>query len=229
LLEDLRKPFFIAALILALLTVLVELGSIGAVASVSSAAAQLGAPTPGEGIPSMAMLDGLLFYAVLMMGIAQLIGAHIEGKIAGIITLIVSVLLLLAAIVMVFKEIALLILMVSLLLAIPFGTIAYFAAWDSFNTGGAAIALSILMFLKLAFAACLVLAQQGFLKMKGLMLIILTSLLANLVVSFLQGLVPGFLVSITDDIAGIVVCILAIIWLIVYLIGSVISIVKTII
>jgi len=228
LLEDLRKPFFVAALILALLTVLVELGSIGAVAQVSSAAAQLGAPMPGEGIPSMAMLDGLLFYAVLMMGIAQLVGARIEGRIAGIITLIVSLLLLLAAIVMVFKELALLILMVSLLLAVPFGTIAYFTMWSGFKTGDAAVALSIIMFLKLAFAVCLVLAQQGFLKMKGLMLIILTSLLANLVVSFLQGLVPVFLVYITDDIAGIVVCILAIIWLIVYLIGSVVSIVKAI-
>jgi hypothetical protein len=206
LLEDLRKPFFIAALILS----------------------QLGAPTPGEGIPSMAMLDGLLFYAVLMMGIAQLVGARIEGRIAGIITLIVSILLLIATIVMVFKELALLILMVSLLLAVPFGTIAYFAAWGDFNTGGAAVALSIIMFLKLAFAVCLVLAQQGFLKMKWLMLIILTSLVANLVVSFLQGFVPVFLVSITDDIAGIVVCILAIIWLIAYLINSVVSIVKAI-
>jgi VanZ family protein len=79
---------------------------------------------------------------------------------------------------------------------------------------------------KLGFAVCLVLAQQDFVKNKGLVLILLTSLLANIVVSFLQALVPGFLVSITDAIAAIVVLILAVVWGLFFLIGSIPAIFK---
>ena len=56
----------------------------------------------------------------------------------------------------------------------------------------------------------------------------LTSLLANVIVSFLHGLVPSVLVSITDAIAAIIVAILALIWAIVLLVFSVVSIVKAI-
>ena len=61
--------------------------------------------------------------------------------------------------------------------------------------------------------------------MKGLVLIVLTSLVAGLVVSFLHGFVPGILVSITDAVAGIVVAILAILWAAFLLLGSVFSVV----
>ncbi len=82
------------------------------------------------------------------------------------------------------------------------------------------------MIFKLAFAILLVFAHQRFLQNKGLVLIILTSLLATIIVSFLHGLVPRFLVSITDDIAAIVVAILAAIWALFFLIGSIPSIIK---
>jgi hypothetical protein len=110
-----------------------------------------------------------------------------------------------------------------------FGTIAYFAIWAHFDTSGAQAALSLIMTLKIVFAVCLVLAHQRFLQNKGFVLIIITSFVSNLIVAFLQGLVPGFLVSITDDIAAIIVCILAIIWAIVYLIGGIISVVRVIV
>jgi hypothetical protein len=95
--------------------------------------------------------------------------------------------------------------------------------------GTAYAALSLIMLLKIVFAVCLVLAQQRFLQNKGLVLIICTSFLANLLVVFLYGFVPGFLVSIADVIAALVICILAIIWGIVYLIGGVVSVIKVIV
>ena len=58
------------------------------------------------------------------------------------------------------------------------------------------------------------------------MLLILTSLLANAVVSFLHGLVPIVLVSITDALGAIVVSVLALIWAVVLLVGALVSIVK---
>jgi hypothetical protein len=54
----------------------------------------------------------------------------------------------------------------------------------------------------------------------------LTSLLANIVVSFLHGLMPMFLVSILDMVAAIVVGVLAAIWAIVKLFGSIPGVLK---
>ena len=119
--------------------------------------------------------------------------------------------------------------MVTLLMAVPFGTIAYMAIWANFGTSGARAVLSVLTTLKIIFAVCLVLAHQRFLQNKGLVLIIITSFVANLIIAFLYGFVPGFLASITDDLAAIVICILAIIWAVVYLIGGVVSVIKVIV
>jgi len=227
-LEDLRKPFFIVSLICIGLAVLVELGSMAVITKHVAATSSFDAPTPGRGIPTLALLDGLVFYATIIMGLALIIPERIQGRLQGIVTLVVAVILLLAAIPVVIGEIALLILMVSLLLSPPFGTIAYVIAFGNFDTDGARIAISTILLLKILFAVFLVLAHQRFLQNKGLMLIIITSFVATLVLSFLQGFVPGILVSITDDIGAIIICILAIIWDLIYVLGGIISVVKII-
>ena len=226
-LDSMRKPFLVVSLIAIFLAVLLELGSM----------AILGPHTPppfgiaptGKAIPAMAFLDGLIFFATLLITFALLIPERVQSKVQGIVTLVFSFLLILGCITVIFVDIQLLILMVSLLMSVPFGTIAYFAIWASFKTDGARVALSLLMTLKIVFAVCLVLAHQRFLQNKGLVLIIITSLVSNLIITFLHGLVPGFLVSITDDIAAIIICILAIIWAVVYLIGGIVSVIKVIV
>jgi len=223
-----RKPFLIAALIIILLVVLVELASVATLGRAASAVSSLEAPTPGKAIPALALLDGLILFATLIIAIALLVPERVQSKVQGIVTGIVSILLLLGCITTIVADFALLILMVTLLMAIPFGTIAYFIMWANFDTGGARIALSLLMALKIAFAGLLVAAQQRFLGNKGFVLIILTSLAANLIIVTLHGLVPGFLVSITDSIAAIVVSILAAVWAVVYLIGGFVSVVKVV-
>lgn len=227
-LDSMRKPFLVVALILILLVVLVELGSMAVLGRAVSAASGMEAPTPGKAIPALAILDGLILFATLVIAIALLIPERVQSKIQGIVTVIVSTLLLLGSITTIVASLALLILMVTLLMAIPFGTIAYFVMWANFDTGGARIALSLIMALKIAFAGSLVAAQQRFLGNKGFVLIILTSLASNLIIVTLHGLVPGFLVSITDDVAAIVVCILAAVWAAVYLTGGVVSVVKAV-
>jgi hypothetical protein len=229
LLEDLRKPLFILALVFIGLAVLVELGSIAIVSKHVAAAGTIDAPTPGRGIPTSALLDGLLLYATVMMGIALIIPERIQGRLQGIVTLVVAIILLLIGIPTIIGEIALLVLMVSLLFAAPFGTIAYLVAFGSFNTDGAHIAISTIMLLKICFAVFLVLAHQRFLQNKGLMLIMITSFVATLVLGFLQSFVPGFLVSITDDIGAIIICICALIWGLIYALGGVISAVKAVV
>lgn len=253
--ESLRKPFFFAALILAFLAVLVELGSTALLPETKVSASEFEAvlagsgmeeslelipdrereigrlrdePPPGLGIRSMALLDGLILFTMGLVGLPLLLTHGVHGRIQGLLTLIVSVLVILGGIMLAFWVLGNLLVMVGLFMAAPFGTIAYMAKWGFFDRAGAAAMLGLLMILKLGFGICLVLAQQRFLQNKGLMLILGTSLLANLVVSFLHGLVPVFLVSITDAIGALVVIILALIWAIVFLVGSIISVVKAI-
>src|SRR5581483_1704773 len=225
-LDDLRKPFFYIALALLGVLVLVELGSTAYLGSTVQSKAALNLPTPGLGIPYLALLDGLLLFTATLIALSLIVPERVQGRVQGIATLIVSLLVLLASIAMIFVAIGLLMLMVSLFLAIPFGTLVYLGMFGDFSLGAARATLAFLMTLKLAFGIFLLLAHQRFLENKGLVLIIFTSLLANVVVSFLQGLVPTLLVSITDAVAAIVVGILAAIWALIFLIGSIPSVIK---
>lgn len=221
-----RKPFFIVALILLALIVAIETGAsffLGA----EDAGSYGDLAKPGLGIPYLALLDGLLLFGVGLIGMGLLLPDRLQGRVQGVLTLVVSLLMLLLSILMIYLALALLMLMVSLLLAVPFGTAVYFAKFAKFETGAAAITLSSIMGLKLAFAVFLLLAHERFLEMKSLVLMVLTSLLATVIVSFLHGFAPaGFMVSITDDIAAIIIAILAAIWALILLIGSIPAVVK---
>jgi hypothetical protein len=218
-LDTLRRPFFIAALVLLILTVLIELGSAGL--------KQFNLPTPGLGVNYLALLDGLLLFSIALMSMSLLLPERVHGRVQGIVTFVFSLLMLLGAITLIFIAVQLLTLMVALFMAFPFGTAIYGAVYPpKFSLGEARAVLGTLMSLKLAFVVLLLLAHQRFIQNKGLVMIILTSLLANVILSFLHGIVPFFLVSITDAIGAIVVGILAAIWALVFLIGSIPAIIK---
>jgi hypothetical protein len=217
---ELRKIPLLVALALTVVIVLVELGSPLIMGS--------GDDPPGRGIPYLALVDIVLAYTILLVSLPIVVPDHLQGKIQGIVTFVGAIVLLIVAFLLTLLALAALLLMVSLFLAVPFGTIAYLAAFGDFATGEAAAILSLLMMLKLAFCVFLVIAQQRFLQNKGLVLLVVTSLVATIIVAFLHGLVPGPLVSITDSLAAIVVGILAIIWAIVLLIGSIPAILRAI-
>jgi hypothetical protein len=230
--DQLRRPFFFVALALIVVIVLVELASlklVGLNSATDSMAAALDAPTPGFGIPYLAILDGLVLYSISLIAVSLLLPEAIHARLQGIATLIVSLLWLLLAFIMTVAAIGLLVLMVSLLVAPIFGTIAYFVIYADFDRDSAAVTLSLLTALKIGFAVCLFVAQQRFLQNKGLVVIIAISLLANMLLVFLHGLVPSFLVSITDMLGAVIIAILALIWALVFLVGSVISIFKAVV
>lgn len=226
--DTLRKPFFIAALVLLILAVLAELGSgIYIDADVSgNVAKQYDIRTPGLGISYLAVLDGLLLFTIALIGASLIIPDSLHGRIQGIITLVVSLLALIGSIVLLFSAIALLMLMVSLLLAIPFGTAIYMIKYAHFDKIAATTTLSIIMSLKIGFAVFLVLAHQRFLENKGLILITLTSFAATIILSFLHSLFPLPLVSLTDTVGAIITAILSAVWALSYLVGSIPSIIK---
>ncbi|HEX7897223.1 MAG TPA: hypothetical protein VF950_05660 [Planctomycetota bacterium] len=223
-------PLFVVGLVCAALAFFGELGSswVSLAKTADAGLASLGDAPPGVGIPYLALLDGLILYTFGLMGLSMLLPSGIHAKLQGIVTLIVSLLLLLGSIALIILTFILLIVMVTLLMAPIFGTIAYLALYGDFETGRAAGLLSAFMLLKLAAAVCLILAHPRFLQNKGLVLLVLTSLLAQVITSFLHGFPPGVLVSITDAIAGLITAILAAIWSVFLLVGSVIAVVKAV-
>src|SRR6266508_3923957 len=197
---ELRKPFFLIALIAVGLVVLVELGSSlflgghdagqallteAAKRGINASGASDIQQPPGRGIPYLALIDVIAFYTVALMGASLIVPKKLHGRLQGLLTLIGSIVLII-------------------------------------------VSLSLLMFLKLVFAGFLILAQPRFLQNKGLVALIATSLVANIVVAFLHGLVPIILVSIVDDLAAVIFAIVAIIWAVILLIGSIPAVVKSV-
>lgn len=225
-LDELRKPFLLAAAIVLALAVLVELGAGFYLSPVTDASARAESLYTISGIFYLGILDTLVLFTMALVGAPLVITHRLHGRIQGVVTLIFSFFMLIGSIVMIFAALALLLLMVSLLLAIPFGTIAYLAGYGSFDRAAAAATLSLAMALKIGFCVLLILAHQRFLENKGLVLIILTSLVGAVLLSFLHGLFPRFLVSITDDIGAIIISVLTLIWAIFYLVGAIPAILK---
>jgi hypothetical protein len=239
---ELRMPFFLAAVGAVLVAVLVELGATlllgaapggalaGQAAGLGVDDSAIGTPQdpPGLGVRYLALVDVILLYTVGLIAVGTVAPERLTGRLQGIVTLVGSIVLIIVAIVLLLAAIALVLLMVTLVAATPFGTIAYVALFGFFPRGAAGVLLSLVMFLKIAFCVLLVLAQPRFIQNKGLVALVLTSLVATLVVSFLHGVVPGLLVSITDTVAAIVLAVVAIIWGVVLLIGSIPSVLKAI-
>lgn len=253
-LDQMRKPFFIAALVLLAIAVAAELGTKlflapdvpnpgGAIGNLASGdpevieafanMSQAGKADlfnqdrpPGLAIPALALLDGLLLFTIVMIALDLFTQQKVPVALQSGATALFSLVILIAAVISALAALALVLLMVALFLAVPFGTLAYLAIYGFFNRGGANVTLSLVMGMKVAFVVCLFLAQQRFLQNITLLLLIGTSFLGSILISFLHGLVPSILVSITDGVAAIVVAVLAAIWGLVILIPSIISLIK---
>lgn len=220
-----RTPLLIASTACLLLALVLESGAKLWLARTAGLPAHT--PRPGIGLPGTAALDVLvLLTLVLMTLVGAGVPARVVGRIQGIATVVVAFLTFLGALLLLFAAIALLLLMVGLLLAAPFGTLAYLALFGGFDRGGAAITIGLVMGLKLAAALCLALYTLQVLKSKSLVLLLGCSIGLTLVLSFLHGLVPGFLVSITDAIGAIVALVVALVWALYYLVSGIVSIVN---
>ena len=237
----LKVPFFAIAVAAILLVVLVEVSAPAVLGrhlpgDLTGSAAMLGdvpagaqvSQPPGRGIPYLALIDSVALFTVALMAVGLLLPDRIHARLQGAVTLVASIVLLVVSVVLLIAAVSLLITMVTLFFAAPFGTIAYLILWGSFPRGQAAVLLSLLMFLKIVFVVMLVLAQPRFLQNKGLVALMATSMLANVVLVFLHGLVPVVLVSIVDDAGAVVFAVVAAVWGVVLLVGSVPAIVKAV-
>ncbi len=176
---------------------------------------------PGMGIPYMANVDGVLLFTLILVVLGLWLPKQPVARVQGCVTCLVSLMSIPGIIALIFLALGACLLMVGLLLAVPFGTIAYFAIYGFFDTGTASAVLSLLMSLKIGFVICLVVAQPRFLQNISLVVLTICSFICNIVLSFLHGFVPGFLVSITDAIGAILIGICGVIWVIILLIGAI--------
>lgn len=150
------------------------------------------------------------------------------GRVQGVVTLVVSVIWLLLCLAMALAAFVQLIVMISLLLAPIFGTMAYVAIWGFFPTSRAAAVLGLLVLLKLVFVVCLVLAQQRFLQVKWLMAHIATSFVLQLGLGLVHGLLPRVVVSIGDQLVGLVIAVVALVGSLITLIFAIPAVVNAI-
>lgn len=220
----LRTPFLVGALLCAG-TVLVIDGSGAQIAGLIAPFTGRFAPglesPPGRGVPALAFIDTLVFFALVLFVAPLVIPPRLHAKGQAVVTMIVGIVTALAALQAAFAAFAKMMLMIAILLAFPFGTIIYMIMFASFDRSGASAILAVGWTFKIAIAVLLVLAHQRFVRQIGLILLLGTSLVLGFVVTFLLALPPGFLVSITDCIAAIIAAIGAIIWGLVLAIGAV--------
>jgi hypothetical protein len=221
---ELRIPFFIAACVCLLIALLVELAAAEPLAALTVNTKD----TPGLAINYLALIDGLLLYNLVWMLLSVILPRSVTGRAQGCITLMLSFFAFLGTLALIFITFALLMLMLSLLVAVPFGTIAYLAAWGHFARGAAAATLLFVMIFKIAFLVLAVIAHQRFLQNKGLLVLTGVSLGLTWVTGFVHAFLPIFLVSIGDAVVALVISIVAAIWLLLLLIGAIIATIKAI-
>jgi hypothetical protein len=181
---------------------------------------------PAYAAGAMITVDLLLAFTITMMTLPLLIPPKLLAKTQGPASCLIALVNALFSLMTAIKCFAMLMLMVTLLLAIPIGTLVYLLRYGSFELGPSAALLSSALLLKLICAVCLVLAHELFLKNKGLVALTATAILLVLLISFLHGFVPFFLVAIVDALAAIIVAVIAIIWDIIIGIGGLISCIK---
>ncbi|MFT6791823.1 MAG: hypothetical protein ACJA04_001036 [Cellvibrionaceae bacterium] len=185
--------------------------------------------SPGLGIMSLAFIDGILLYSWTTIKAGSIIPEKILTPGTKVANFLFFLFLLSLSITTIFTAIALIMLMISLLLAIPFGTIVYMIAYADFPKGAAQTTLAILMSLKILFAVSLVVGEKRlFEDYRKFLLLLLCSFVANIIIGFVHGIVPGFLVSITDAVGAIIVIIIALFWIITMFFGSTINMITLI-
>lgn len=217
----LNRPLFVAAAVLIVLACLFEALShpvLDAFGGWSLPGA--GQATPGWSLRYLAILDLILSYTILGMGLGLVLPGTVQGRVQGVVTLVLSLVGLLACLWLAMLALAALALMLALLVAVPFGTLAYLALFGHFPEGQAQAAIGALLALKMGFLVCLALSHRGFLANKGLLALAGASIGGTLLAGLLVGLMPSFLVSIADVVLAIVVAVVGAVWLLLPVIGS---------
>lgn len=175
---------------------------------------------PGLAIRALALVDGLVLWTVGLFASATLMRQSLHTRIRAIATPIFCLIVLIVAIVMIIAAIGTLMLMLSLLLSVPFGTIVYLILFGSFRTGVLVGTLGVVSFLRGLGLLLLLGSSWRYLKNKSLILMIGTGYLCGIIAGFALGLTPGIVHAIVDAVLAILFSVFAAIWALILLIRS---------
>lgn len=181
---------------------------------------------PGLGIPYLALPIGLLLAIYVLMALSTVIGHRANALVNGFVNLVGGIVGLIVGIVLAIIAFVALVTMVSLFLAVPFGTLAYLAVFGFFNVGASSVALGLVLTFEIAALVLLVVAQQRVLGNKRLMVFAFLAVGLTFLTLLLHSIVPVILVSITDALAALITAIVGAIWGLLMVIGGIISLVK---
>lgn len=212
-----RKPFFFAALGCLLLVVLFEAGAnLLGMAIVSHENDQL-----GYGLVALARVDALLAIPIGLL-VLSLVDEELYGKVQAPAMLVGYLVVAGAALCLLLGAITELMIMLGLLLSGPFGPLAYLAMYGRFPRPDASAVLALVLLLKIGVCGLLLAAQPRFLSDNlRLVVTLAVSLACTWVVVYLHGSILRPLVSVTDAIGGIVVCLVALVLALYGIIGSI--------
>ena len=224
--ELIRSPFLIIGVAVIFAAVLLEAGSTFVLTSPQADAA---ASAQGQlGIPSLWLVDVSLLWTVVLSALQLAVNKNLVARLQGVATLVLSIVIILVGLKVLIEAFVLLMIMLALVSSV-FGIIAYLALFGNFDTGAASTVLGTVTFFKLALLVLLVLSQQRTLQSKGLLILIGISLVCDLLLNFLHGLVPGILVSITDAVGAIIIAIVAIVYAIFQAVWAIVAIARAIV
>ncbi len=181
---------------------------------------------PGLALPALATVDGLLAWTGLLFATATVMAQGWHSRIRTVATILVCLSVMGAAGLMLMAAIAKLTLMLSLLLAVPFGTIAYLAVYGSFSSGPVLAMLAGATLCRGLFIGLLLFASWRYVENKVLMLLTATGFLGGFVIGLLLSFLPGILHSIGDAVGAIVLAILGLVWAVVLLLMSLPGLIK---
>jgi hypothetical protein len=220
--EQMRMPFFILAAVLLGAAIALEFGS--GMLLVSGSTASAASSTQGQfGIPALWLVDIALAWNVALVFFSRINPMYV-ARVQGVPSLIIAIVVIISGIVTAIKTFVLLMVMLALIPSV-IGFFVYLALFH-FSASDANVVLSAITFFKLAFAVLLIVAGQGFLKSKGLVLMIAVSLLCDLLLSFLHALVPSILFPVTDAVGAIIIAVIAIVYEIVALVWAIVALVR---
>lgn len=218
-----RKVFVILSLVFLVIAVAVESGA-SWIGEWLSQLRREGTPEPvGMAIPIAVAIDAALLSRIGLTAFGNVISGFWQGKLDGLVTFVVGVILVISGFRAIVVALGLLMLMLGLFFSVPFGTAVYMALFGGFGRAEAAAVLSLVMTLKIISLVLFVVWNVRVVKSLGIVLLAATSLIMTALIGLLHGIVPGPLVSITDAIGAIVVGIVSLIWGIVLLILGLIA------
>jgi hypothetical protein len=223
-----RKLLVISSLVLLVIALAVESGSSWIGEAISRWRGESTPDPTGIAIPIAVAIDVALLARIGLTAFGNVISGWWQGKLDGLVTLIVGLVLMCAGIAAAVAAFGALMLMLGLFFSVPFGTAIYMAIFGGFARSEASGLLSLVMIFKIVSLVLFVLWNVRVVKSFGMVLLAASSLLVTALISLLHGIVPLPFVSITDAIGAIVVGIVTVIWGIVLLILGLIAFINAI-